>query len=81
MHREYDIFEILPDGASIWRGAVRGLEQARAAVSDLARQSTNQFLAVHTPTKEIVSRTNMSPAPRLSSGGTLAAAERRDTDE
>jgi len=60
MNREYDIFEILPDDASMWRGIVRGLEEARWSVNRLARNSTNEFLAVHTPTKEVVARAGAS---------------------
>ena len=56
MERDYDIFETLADGAPVWRGVVRGLEEARAAVSRLASQGTNEFFAIHTPTKEIVAR-------------------------
>jgi hypothetical protein len=52
--REYDIFEKFPDGIHIWRAYVRGLIEARARVAQLSETSTNEFYAIHTPTKEIV---------------------------
>ncbi len=56
MDREYDIFEVFADGRIIWRGFVRGLEEARATVNRLAAQATNEFFAMHTPTQEVVAR-------------------------
>lgn len=56
MDRDYDIFETLPNGTSIWRCFVRGVEEARAMVNRLASQGANEFFAIHTPTKEIVAR-------------------------
>jgi hypothetical protein len=52
--REYDIFEKFPDGTHIWRAYVRGLIEARARVAQLSETSTNEFYAIHTPTKEVV---------------------------
>ena len=63
MERDYDIFETSTDGSPVWRGFVRGLEEARAAVNRLASQGTNEFFAIHTPTKEIVARAG-GPSPR-----------------
>lgn len=58
MDREYDIFEVHPNGDLLWRECVTGLENARMKVEELGRQSTNPFFAAHTPTKEIVARVN-----------------------
>jgi hypothetical protein len=52
--REYDVFEIFPDGTHIWRAFVRGLVDARARVVELSDSSPNEFYAIHTPTKEVV---------------------------
>ena len=54
MDREYDVFEIFPDGTHIWRAFVRGLVDARARVVELSEGSANEFYAIHTPTKEVV---------------------------
>ena len=57
MDREYDVFEIFPDGTHIWRAFVRGLVDARARVVELSEGSQNEFYAIHTPTKEVVANT------------------------
>lgn len=64
MNREYDIFEQFADGSVIWRDFVHGLESARLRLSRLAIESSNEFFAIHTPTKEIVARVNEPENPR-----------------
>jgi hypothetical protein len=56
--REYDVFEVYPNGDLLWRQCVTGLENARLKVSELGKLSSNQFFATHTPTKEIVAQVN-----------------------
>jgi hypothetical protein len=56
LSREYDLFERLPDGTSLWRTVVFGLENARTKLHTLAQYSTNEFYAIHIPTKDIVAR-------------------------
>jgi hypothetical protein len=63
MNREYDIFERLPDGSVVWRAFVQGLEPARSKLGALASSSKNEFFAIHTPTKDIVVRVNVSEQP------------------
>ncbi len=58
MDREYDIFEVCPNGDLLWRTSVSGLENARLKVAELGKQSSNQFFATHTPTKDIVAQVN-----------------------
>ncbi len=60
MNREYDIFEKFFDGSVVWREFVRGLETARAKLGQLASSSKEEFFAIHTPTKEITVRVNVS---------------------
>ena len=60
MNRDYDIFEKLPDGSSVWREMVVGRENARLKVQRLAKLSSNEFFAIHTPTKEIIARENIT---------------------
>ena len=60
MDREYDLFEQMPDGSLRWRMFVQGLEKANLTLADLAKQSPHEFIAMHTPTKEIVGRVNVS---------------------
>lgn len=58
MDREYDIFEVYPNGELLWRVCVKGLENARLELAELGKQSGNRFFATHTPTKEIVAKVN-----------------------
>ena len=60
--REYDIFEVYPNGDLLWRVCVAGLENARLKVAEMGRQSNNRFFATHTPTKEIVTQVNHDQA-------------------
>jgi hypothetical protein len=56
--REYDIFEVFPNGDLLWRACVTGLDSARLKVEELGKESGNQFFATHTATKEIVAQVN-----------------------
>lgn len=47
MSPKYDLFERFPDGSSLWRACVVGLEGARLHMKDLALKSQNQFYAMH----------------------------------
>jgi hypothetical protein len=58
LDREYDILEVCPNGDLLWRVCVSGLENARLKVAELGTESSNQFFATHTPTKEIVAKIN-----------------------
>ena len=54
MSTMYDLFEKFPDGSSLWRACVIGLEGARLHVSDLARRSPNSFYAMNVASGKIV---------------------------
>jgi hypothetical protein len=54
MHHKYDLFEKFPDGSSLWRACVVGLESTRSHMRDFARRSPNQFYAMHLVTGKIV---------------------------
>ncbi len=62
MNREYDLFENLSNGGRVWRAAIVGREEV-AKLRELADKSTNQFFAMHLPTKEIVAKTNATKKP------------------
>ena len=55
MHHKYDLFEKFPDGSSLWRACVVGLEGTRLHMSDLAKRSANKFYAMHLVSGKIVS--------------------------
>lgn len=50
----YDLFEKFPDGSSLWRACVVGLEGTRLHMFDLARRSTNEFYAMNVVNGKIV---------------------------
>jgi len=53
MSPKYDLFERFPDGSSLWRACVIGLDGARLHMRDLAVRSSNQFYAMHVATGKI----------------------------
>src|SRR6266481_2210431 len=65
MERDYDLFERAQDGSLIWRGSVHGLENARRKLQELAKRTTNECFAIHTPTRQIVALVNIAQAGQL----------------
>jgi hypothetical protein len=53
MRPEYDIFEKLPDGSSIWRVYVPGQYEAERRLQDLAEHSENEFFAVEINSRQL----------------------------
>jgi hypothetical protein len=45
--RDYDIFERLHDGTMVWRACVVGMQNVELKLQELARESSNKFMAVH----------------------------------
>jgi hypothetical protein len=43
MNRTFDLFEILPDGAPIWRDAVSSHENAALKMQELAARTENEL--------------------------------------
>jgi hypothetical protein len=58
MNREYDIFEILPDGSPIWREVIIGHENAVRRLQELAGRTSNEMRVMHVPTNTIIASTN-----------------------
>ena len=55
MKHRYDLFEKFPDGSSLWRACVVGLQGTRLHMFDLSRRSPNRFYAMHVESGKIVS--------------------------
>jgi hypothetical protein len=66
MHHKYDLFEKFPDGSSLWRACVVGLEGTRRHMTDLSKRSSNQFYAMHLVSGKIVSHDLHQGAFRIS---------------
>lgn len=47
MDREYDLFEVLPDGSPIWRVTVAGHENAIKKLVELSKQTPNEVRVMH----------------------------------
>jgi anion-transporting ArsA/GET3 family ATPase len=54
----YDVFEILPDGSPVWRGAIHGREDALRKLEELAKQTVNEVRVMHVPTKTVIAAVN-----------------------
>jgi hypothetical protein len=77
MRDRYDLFEKFPDGSSLWRACVVGLEGTRLHMSDLARRSPNQFYALHVKSGKLVSLDSQRETlhvPHKAGRGTSVAA-------
>ncbi len=53
MRPEFDIFEKLPDGSSIWRACVAGQYDTERKLQDLAEHSVNEFFAIKINSRQL----------------------------
>jgi hypothetical protein len=58
MERVYDLFEIRPDGAPIWRGKVAGHEDAIRRLRELAGQTANEVRVMHLEENAVIAVMN-----------------------
>ncbi len=58
MSREYDAFEVLPDGTLVWRATVVGHEGAVKKLKEVAKDNPNEFRLIHVPTKTVLATIN-----------------------
>ncbi len=54
MDREYDLFEVFPDGSLVWRDTVTGHENAIRRLRELAEVTDNEFRLIHIPTNALI---------------------------
>ena len=47
LNRDYDIFEQLPDGSTIWRACVFGMKNVELKLLEMARETNNKFFALN----------------------------------
>jgi hypothetical protein len=59
VNRNYDIFEILSNGVSVWRAAVSGHDTGILKLRDLAAQTKNEVRLMHMPTKAVIAAMNV----------------------
>ncbi len=63
MLRDYDIFEVLPDGSKIWRVNAYGVENALIALTNVASKTKNECYAINIRSKDIIGRLNEQKPP------------------
>lgn len=61
MDRNYDLFEILPDGSPIWKCTVAGHEPALQQLKELAKRTDNEVRIMHLATNAIIAVLNAPP--------------------
>jgi hypothetical protein len=62
MHRVYEIFEVMPNGSPQRVTAVTGLEFAKVAIENLAKQTNNECSVVDAKTRQVVIQMNVARA-------------------
>lgn len=62
MDRQFDLFEVTPDGSPLWREAVTGHENAIQRLQELSAKTTNEVRVIHLPTKTVIAAVNARPA-------------------
>jgi hypothetical protein len=56
--RNYDLFEIVPDGSPIWKCAVAGHENAVQQLRELAKHTSNELRIMHLASNTIIAILN-----------------------
>ena len=76
MNREYDAFEVLPDGTLMWRATVIGHEDTVNKLKEVAKGNMNEFRLMHVQTKTVIATINakVDLRPRQESGPSLLFA-------
>jgi hypothetical protein len=62
MDREYDLFELMPDGSVEWHECLREKDQARRRLDVLNRQTGHRCFAIDLWTNEIVASASEAKA-------------------
>jgi prophage DNA circulation protein len=62
MEREYDLFEVLSDGAPLWRQMVAGRDNAVRKLTELSKQTTHEIRVMHVLTNTLIASMNGSKA-------------------
>lgn len=64
MYRSYEILEVMPDGSTVKRSVVNGLEIAKVTLENLSKRTANECFAADERTHQIVAQLNLPPAKR-----------------
>jgi len=58
MERDYDLFEVLPDGAVIWQETVSGHENAIRKLVELSKRTANEVRVMHILSNTLIASMN-----------------------
>jgi hypothetical protein len=58
MERDYDLFEVLPDGGVIWRETVSGHENAIRRLKELSQETSNEVRVMHVLSNTLIASMN-----------------------
>jgi len=58
MARDYDIFEVLSAGISVWKATFDNEEDGLRKLDDLANGQSNEFRLIHRPTLAVLATRN-----------------------
>jgi hypothetical protein len=58
MERDYDLFEVLSDGAVLWRQMAAGRENALRKLAELSNQTTHEIRVMHVLTNTVIASMN-----------------------
>lgn len=62
MERDYDLFEVLPDGSAIWKEAVHGHENAIRKLRELSVRTKNEVRLMHVLSNTLIAAMNVREA-------------------
>jgi hypothetical protein len=62
MERDYDLFEVLEDGAPMWRQMVAGRESALRKLGELSQQTSHEIRVMHVLTNTLIASANSPKA-------------------
>jgi hypothetical protein len=78
MDREYDLFEILPDGSALWRHTITGHEAIKG-LRELSAQTANEVRLMHLPSDTLIAAMTGSGRFSLVPVGSIELALRHGT--
>jgi hypothetical protein len=78
MDREYDRFEILPDGSALWRHTITG-QEAIKGLRELSAQTANEVRLMHLPSNTLIAAMTGSGRFSLIPVGSIELALRHGT--
>lgn len=62
VYKEYEIFEVLPDGSVRRAALVSGLEFAKVTLHELAKRTPNECFVADAKTRQLVAQMNVPEA-------------------